>query len=312
MKKTILSGILLTLSMTALMGQSLELTTGDGKTIELPMTKVETEIDADHLYLKFICEEPQADFLKVKYKKPQWDVFSGEAVEFSFSPYGGWPGYRFRLNPSGKFFQSFYGSPKWTSRYITSDVEIQDKSWTAAVKIPFAALENDAFLDIGKTGKTPFLISSNWRANFLRHRRVTGKLEAFAWSSGNSLTESGYLKLPPDLLNEFRRIALKDLKIGAVDAATGKTTLSGIFVIPRESPAFAGTATVLLSEDREQKRLAEIPLKLEAGAEKTFSIPFTLQESGKRFSINLEIVNESGRLIKASRDLPVENPWVDF
>ncbi len=310
MEKFILLICLLSTITTA--GQNLTLKTDIPQHISLPMTDIKIKIDADHLILTYISEEPQADFLRVKYKKPQWNVFDGEAVEITFSPYGGRPGYRFLLNPSGKFFQSFYGSPKWTSRYITGKVEIQDNSWNVKIRIPFATMENDHFLNPDASEKNLFLISEHWKVNFIRNRRMTGRLEYFAWSKEKNLAKSGNLVLPVNHLSAFRKIALKKLKVDTVDADTGKTALHGIFAIPERSTVFSGSAKVILYADRDKKLLSEIPLKLASGERRKFTIPFTLEESGKHFGINLEVYDENGRLVRVSRDLPVQNPWVEF
>ena len=44
----------------------------------------------------------------------------------------------------------------------------------------------------------------------------------------------------------------------------------------------------------------------------SYKIPFSVNESGNSYSANLEIHDFSGRLVRASRNLDIDNPWVDF
>lgn len=284
--------------------------------IPFEMTRFCATCTDDRIIFEYVCEEPEAASLKVSKKNPAWDTFRGEAVELYFTPSDitfsvyGQPDYRFRVNSYNTFLQTFLGSPKWRSRYISSHVTFSGKEWTATITIPFAALETEQFDAKVPADKKVRLPKDIWTLIPGRSRNITGESRSFAPAT---LKAPLTLRLPRGIIEPYRSIAFKNISIEKVDPDSGKTAVSFILANPGEEKIpFHGKAVLMLSIDGKPGKIAETNVACEPGEEPSYKIPFSVKESGNRYSANLEIHDSSGKIVRASRNLDIDNPWVDF
>ncbi len=275
------------------------------------MTKVEISCDQNNLYLNYACEEPQMDWVKQKYKTPEaiWNTFAGEAIDITFAPYGSYHGYRFRVNPAGTFFQAFLATPKWRNRFMTAKITSNDSDWQVKTTFPFAALENDEFTKEDMTGRATYTPMAKWRINLRRSRNVTGKTQSFALVDKTNLLEAAVLVIPDEIIAPYRQLTLTRLRVAPVNDESGKSSLTARL---NSSVPFTGKAKLILKADTNFSTAAEIAVECKPDEDTTLEIPFQVKKAGHRYSVNLEISNSSGQVIKLSRDLTVDNPWVEF
>ena len=295
-----------------------ELKLGKNVQTEIPfeMTKLAVTCTDEKMIFEYTCEEPDVATLKVSKKNPAWDTFQGEAVELyfsssdlTFSTYKH-PDYRFRVNSYNTFLQTFIGSIQWHSRYVTSKVKFSEKAWTVVLTIPFASLETEQFTNQDLAKKKIILPKDLWMIVPSRCRNITGEYQFFTAATA---IKPIFLRLPEGVISPYRSIAFKNIGVDKVDSDSGKTSISFLLVNPDDANLpFMGKAALMLSADDKQTKIAEIEVACEPGATSFYKIPFSLKESGYRYRANIEIYNAFGKLIKASRDLEIENPWVDF
>ena len=277
--------------------------------IELPMTKVNITATEDALVTEFICEEPNMEFIKKKYATSQWNVFGGENVEFFFSPFGSTPNYRFLINPSKNTVQAFMGDAKWRNSQITGDVKMDDSSWTATLKIPYAALEDDDIRPNAPKNRKPLRQGKKWKANFSRTRRASGKTEHFVWDEDADLGAKGNGRLifPDDIAAAFSPLAIQNLAVSTPDD-DGKAVCSGAITAFAD---FTGEAQFLLFVDKDSSRVHKQPLSIKQGESTHFSVPLELPEHSGKFRLTMLIMDTNGKTVRTSRDIPIANPWIE-
>ena len=286
--------------------------TGEASLV-MPQGNIVFKYVDDGLQIDVQCQSEVLPALKRKYASLQWNVWEGESVDLTFSPYGGWPGYRLRLNPSGKFFQSFNGSPKWASPYFKAKASFTENGWLASFTLPFAALETDIYAVEEKPSRQ-VLPSPKWQVAIARRAmNAQGKVDVLVPEGvkPSSLTECLKLKLAADKIAPYRKAAICDVKASELSTAgTGKVTGR---VIPGKEVqgAFAGKMLLFLHVDEDVSKLVECELKAEAGADYSFTLPAKVDETGGKLSFHLELLDAEGKLLRVSRSLNVENPWAE-
>jgi len=277
--------------------------------IEMQMTKVQITATKDALVVEFTCEEPNMEFIRKKYAKSQWNVFGGENVEFFFSPFGSTPNYRLLINPSKNMVQAFMGDAKWRNDNITGDVKINDSSWTATFTVPYAALEDDDIRPNAPKNRKPLRQGKKWKANFSRSRRVSGKLEHFVWDKDADLGAKGNGRLifPDDIASAFSPLAIQNLVVSTPDD-DGKAVCTGTLSAFAD---FSGEAQFLLFVEKDSSCVHKLPLTIKQGDTTPFSVPLALPEHSGKFRLTMIIVDANGKTVRASRDIPIANPWME-
>ena len=128
--------------------------------------------DKDYLYFGVECQEPLMDKVKLQKKS----IWFADGIEFFLVPTGkDSTYYQFRVNFDKNRFQQYYEeggnikpvfyAPNWDSA-----VDLQDKSWTLEVRIPWSALYMTNSLNW----------STKWRLNVARNRRIAR--QNISWS----------------------------------------------------------------------------------------------------------------------------------
>ncbi len=277
--------------------------------INLPMTRVQITATASELVAEFTCEEPNMDFIKRKYATSQWDVFGGENVELFFSPFGVMPNYRLLINPSKNMVVAFMGDPKWRNSKIIGDVKMNDASWTATIKVPYSALEDDDIRPNAPKNRKPLKQGKSWKANFSRTRRVSGKAERFVWDKDADLGAkgNGRLLFPDDIAAAFSPLAIQSLAVSEPDD-DGKAVCTGTIIAFSD---FSGEAQFHLFVDKDANCIHKIPLAMKSNESKPFSAPIELPEHSGKFKLVVEIVGKDGKPIRTSRDILIANPWME-
>ena len=277
--------------------------------INLPMTQVQITATASELVAVFTCEEPNMDFIRKKYASSQWDVFGGEHVEFFFSPFGSTPNYRLLINPSKNMVVAFMGDAKWRNSKIIGDVKMNDASWTATIKVPYSALEDDDIRPNAPKNRKPLRQGNSWKANFSRTRRASGKTERFVWDKDADLGAkgNGRLMFPDDIAAAFSPLAIQSLAVSDPDD-DGKAVCTGSIVAFSD---FSGEAQFHLFVDKDATCIHKIPLAMKSNESKPFSAPIELPEHSGKFKLVMEIIAKDGRTVRASRDIPIANPWME-
>jgi hypothetical protein len=128
--------------------------------------------DADRLYLGVVCDEPEMAKLEVVGARHDDPIWNGDSLDiFLTAAATGSPYYHFILNPKNVQWDAAYDTdndmsydPTWQSATKTGE-----KSWTAEIAIPWAALKVSP-----QAGLT-------FRGNLCRQRR-TGGGELSSWS----------------------------------------------------------------------------------------------------------------------------------
>ncbi len=278
--------------------------------IELPMTHIKVTATTDELIAEFTCEEPNMDFVKKKYAKPQWDVFGGENVEFFFSPFGSTPNYRLLINPSKNMVVAFMGDAKWRNPTITGDVKMAESSWTATIKVPYAALEDDDIRPNAPENRKPLRQGKSWKANFSRTRKVSGKAERFVWDKDADLGAKGKGRLlfSDDIAAAFSPLAIQALAVSEPDD-DGKAICTGKFI--GMAGDFSGEAQFMLFIDNKPSCIHKMPVAIKTGESMPFSVPIELPEHSGKFKFTLHVLDANGKIVRCSREIQIANPWME-
>ena len=135
-------------------------------------TKFMIRYDSNYLYIGVECEEVMMDKVKAQ-KKPLWFA---DGIEFFFAPTGKDNSYyQFRVNADKNRFQQYYEegggiTPVFYAPDWDSAVDLQDKSWSIEVRIPWHAFY--------MTDSSVW--STRWRLNVARNRRIAR--QNISWS----------------------------------------------------------------------------------------------------------------------------------
>lgn len=297
----------------AVFAAEIDLATTGEASVAMPQGNIIFKCVDNALQVDIECQSEVLPALKRKYSSLQWNVWEGEAVDLTFSPYGGWPGYRLRLNPSGKFFQSFNGEPKWTSPYFKAKASFTENGWLASFTLPFAAMETDMNAGTEKPSRQ-VLPSVKW--NVAISRRAMNAQGKADWCvpegvKPSSLTECLKLKLAAKSIAPYRKSALCSVKATAL-AMNGTGTVSGRVCPAKDAKEpLVGKLLLFLHVDNDVSKVTECEVKAEAGAEFSFNLPVKVEETGGKLSFHVELLDAEGKLVHASSNLNVENPWAE-
>ena len=69
---------------------------------------------------------------------------------------------------------------------------------------------------------------------------------------------------------------------------------------------------IVLLEGKEETLLKEEAITIPGKSDKAVNYTATLPEKAVKFGIKVYVYNAAGTLVRISRDLPVDNPWVAF
>ena len=270
-------------------------------------TEVMLTLRSDSVRIDWTCAEDNMEYVNSFYGKPRWDVWNGEAVECSFSPYGregsnamGNPDYRLLSNPSNNFFSAFRGERILFSPFTSKTVR-REKNWSVSWCIPFSALETFGGSDV--SDEKASLPGNIWTFKFSRRTETGGKKSSVS-------SPVMVLKIPEKVMAPYRRIVLA----GCRSAEAGE---AGNVVISCElhntaKDDFTGKAELRLLAGEEISILKEIELQIPSGESVRFDQTVSLPKKAVKFRIQAVIEDSNGLPIRISRDLPIENPWVVF
>ena len=271
-------------------------------------TEVKLTLRKDALQIVWNCMEKNMDYVNSFYKKPQWNVWKGEVVDCTFSPFAweknptqiGVPDYRQLTNPSNTFFTAFYGKSR-PSFLFTSKTVRGDKAWTVEWIVPFAGLETSKYPDIASDKIFP--PGRTWGFKFSRRCETSGK-------KTESTTPVILVQLPKEVMEPYRQIMLINYK----GAKTDKTGVSRITCTLRNTTdkEFTGKAKLCLLANKEVSVLKEIDVKVPAKGAMRINEQVTLPEKAAKFHIRTVIEDQNGLPVRISYDLPIENPWVEI
>ena len=272
-------------------------------------TEVKIMLLKDAVQINWTCAESNMEFVNSHYKNARlrWDVFKGEAVECTFSPFGAetsktmaFPSYRLLTNPSNVFFAAFLGKPRPSAAFQSKTVR-GAKDWTVEWVIPFAALETSKFHDAAST--VTYAPRVCWTFKFSRRSETAGKKTVNA-------SPLVTIKFPADIIASCRRILLVGYQ-GNKAKQAGVSVISGA-LRNTEDTEFTGKVKIYLHAGNEISLLKEIDIKIPAKGALRFDQPVTLPEKAVKFKIRTVIEDSAGVPVRISRDLPIENPWVEF
>ena len=256
--------------------------------------------------VEWFCRESEMGNIHSRYDAGDWNLFSGDAVDFYFSPYlpdasaGMQPcQYRFMMNPSGTTLTA-YDDAKWRSRPIVAKRTFVDGGWKSEWMIPYAALAT--YDSRTKDGFRPILPTAHWLFDVKRARAATGMHEMLV---GGQVR----VTIPEENLAPFARLA-----IGRCDAVAGAKQGEVTVTCPLKEMSgkpFAGRAKFLLYVGKERRVVGTADVRLKANAEGEVRQAFTLPQSAERFAAAVAVADEENRCVRAGRDLPIANPWVE-
>ncbi|MBR7107221.1 MAG: hypothetical protein IKC89_02270 [Lentisphaeria bacterium] len=273
--------------------------------VSFDMNDVSIEVKAEGVEITWFCKEPNMAYVKKYYAKPRWNVFSGEALEICFTPYSGsarakitFPYYRMLVNPSNRYITAFL-TPDWSSAGVFPKVEkVGDDGWQVKWFIQYAALES-SFYNTGK-GKA-IRMQNKWRFDFKYRRSAGGKNEVLS-------AKPFILNIPETTLAGYRQCVLKGVK--AIPGQGGKVTLEAQLVNTAKTP-FSGKAQWILYSDGKPEVCKELPVYTAASGTMDCRAEITLPEQAVKFATALQIIDAKGKVIRLSRKLALNNPYVE-
>ena len=270
-------------------------------------TEAKITLRKDAFVINWTCAEDNMEYVNNFYQKSRWNVFSGEAVECSFSPFAAeksktmaFPGYRLLTNPSNVFFVGYYGKPRESAAFQSKTVR-GNKNWTVEWVIPFAGLETSKYPD--KKSTATYQPRAVWTFTFSRRSESGGK------KSINS-TPLILFKIPQEIIEPYRQIMLIAYQ-GEKTKKAGVSVISAALRNPAKTE-FNGKVKINLFCDREISLLKEFDVKIPAAGAIRIDQPVTLPEKAAKFKIQTVIEDQNGLPVRISYDLPIENPWVEF
>lgn len=117
-------------------------------------TQVDLTYDNKYIYLRFICQDPDALSLRANQDKHDSMVFTDDCVEFFIQPPDQSKYYHIVINSLGTVYDIFGDDKSWDSD-IEVKVEKRKTSWTVMCKLPLSAIKQDNLK--GKTLKFNFM-----------------------------------------------------------------------------------------------------------------------------------------------------------
>ena len=269
-------------------------------------TEAKVTLRKDALQINWNCAENNMEYVNNFYKKSRWDVFSGEAVDCTFSPFAGaksttmaFPDYRLRSNPSNTFFAGFYGKPRPSAAFTSKTVR-GDKGWTVEWVIPFAALETSKYPDAAS--EKTFMPGNVWSFKFSRRSESGGKKSV-------ATSPIAMFQFPPEIIAPYRQIMLICYR-SVKSKKAGDSVIS--CALRNTAGEFVGKARFYLHAGKEVTLLKETDIKIPAKGAMRIDQPITLPEKAAKFKIRTVIEDQNGLPVRISYDLPIENPWVEF
>ena len=277
-----------------------------GVSLSFDLTSLAVEPKEKGVSVEWFCRESEMDNIHARYDAGDWNLFSGDAVDFYFSPYlpdasaGMQPcQYRFMMNPSGTTLTA-YDDAKWRSRSIVAKRTFVDGGWKSEWTIPYAALAT--YDSRKKDDFQPILPTAHWILDVKRLRAATGAREEL---TGGTVR----VEIPKKYLSPFTRLAV-DRCAAAAGTKTGEVE---VVCRMREMAGrpFEGRAKFILYVGKSRTVCATEPVKLTAGAAGEVRATVSLPQSSERFAVAVAVADEENRCVRVSRDIPVANPWVE-
>ena len=277
---------------------------GGAMRLDFDLTSLSLIPEKTGVRISWTCREPNMANIHARYDKGDWNVFSGDAVDFYFSPYLGGAArnmpqsqYRFMMNPAGTTLTA-YDDPKWRNGAISAKSAFLDGSWKSDWFIPYAAL---ATYEARKTEK-PIVPTAHWLFKAKRMRAATGRREVL---DGGELR----LTLPDGVIEPYGRVALGKCRVEAGDTPE-KVKVTAV-LSEMAGKAFVGRVRFQLRIGSEKRTVEVRDVKLKAGAKHEMSQTLTLPQTSERFAAYVAVEDEELRLVRTSRGLPIANPWVE-
>ncbi len=274
-----------------------------GVRLDFDLTTLVAQPEKTGVRLSWTCREPDMANIHARYDKGDWNVFSGDAVDFYFSPYladakrsAPLP-YRFMMNPAGTSLTA-YDDAKWRNGAISVKRTFLGGCWKSDWFIPYAAL---ATYDARKREK-PVVPTSYWLFKVKRPRAATGRKEML---DGGELR----LTLPDGVIEPYARVALDRCRVEVGDAP--QEVKVAAILSEMSGKAFAGRVRFQLCIGGEKRTLDVRDVKLAADSKQELLQAFTLPQTSERFVATVAVEDEESRLVRISRDLPIANPWVE-
>ena len=279
---------------------------GGGVELAFDLTRLTIVPTAKGVEVKWRCRETEMSNIHARYDGGDWNVFSGDAVDFYFSPYladatrGMHPAqYRFMMNPAATTLTA-YDDAKWRSRSITSKRTFSADGWTSEWSIPYAALA--AYDSRKKDGFGVLMPTAHWLFEIRRSRAATGARESL---DGGTVR----IRIPDEVLAPYGRLAMDRCTVengtvpGEVAVVCRLKEVSG--------RPFAGRAKVLLYVGPNRSVVGTEDVRLEANGEAVIRKVLKLPQSAERFAAAVAVADEDNRCVRISRDIPIANPWVE-
>lgn len=288
----------------------LALAVGESQTFKIDdRTEAKVTVQKEALKINWTCKESNMTFVKNHYKnvRLRWNLFTGETVDMTFSPHARKnyknvlpPNYRIITNPSAVFFTAFLGKSRPSKSFINK-VKMNDADWTVEWEIPYAALGTANFLK--PASKNHYVPTNFWAFSFNRRSETSGK------KTYNSAPVQ-VIEIAPDILAPYKQIMLLNFTAQNGDKA-GQTVID--FNLKNiTAAAFEGKVKIALLEGAAETLLKEEAVTIAAKAEKKVNYTATLPEKAVKFGVKVYVYNKEGTLVRVSRDLAIDNPWVAF
>ena len=288
----------------------LALAVGESQTFKVDdRTEATVTVQKESVKVNWVCNESNMTHVKSYYAKPglRWNLFAGETVDMWFSPHA-WkthgvvypPNYRVITNPSKNYLNAFLGAPRPSTSFLNT-VKMNDTNWTVEWILPYAALETAEFQKPAST--KVFSPALYWSFQFNRRSESGGK---------KTYTKSpvSVIEIPRNVIAPYQQIML--LGFTAKNGAKAGETIVNFTLKNNVANAFDGKMKVVLLEGKDETLLKEEAVAIPGKTDKKVTFTAVLPEKAVKFGIKVYVYNAAGTLVRVSRDLPVENPWVAF
>lgn len=288
----------------------LALAVGESQTFKVDdRTEAKVTVQQESVKIDWTCKEDNMTHIKKHYKNARlrWNLFAGETVDLWFSPHARKndknvlpPNYRIITNPSAVFFNAFLGTPR-PNRNFKNVVVLNDDNWTAEWIIPYAALGTGNFRK--PEAKNIYSPAKFWSFQFNRRSESGGK---------KTYTKSPVfvVEIPQEVIAPYQQIML--LHFTAKNGEKAGQCAVDFTLKNNVNTAFEGKYKLVLLEGNEETLLKEEAVSLAAKTDKKINVTATLPEKAVKFAVKVYVYDKAGLLVRVSRDLAIENPWVQF
>ena len=288
----------------------LALAVGESQTVKVDdRTEAKITVQQESVKVNWVCNESNMTQVKNYYKKDgsRWNLFAGETVDLWFSP-NSWrthkvvyePKYRIITNPSKNFFTAFIGVAR-PSKDFLNRVEKNDTNWSVEWIFPYAALETSEFTK--PASKKVYPPANYWAFQFNRRSESSGK-------ATYTKSPAVVIEIPQKVIAPYQQIMMYGF--AAKNGAKAGQTVVDFTLQNRSQAAFNGKMKIVLLEGKEETLLKEEAITIPGKSDKAVNYTATLPEKAVKFGIKVYVYNAAGTLVRISRDLPVDNPWVAF